>query len=97
MRAVIPPDAGPYPYAGTGYSDPDAVTQIANGLCRCQHDQLDFSLKVPTSTTLRGWWITRSTWLPDVVADVEHQAVPIRGSLQFCFHERANAGHADRR
>ena len=32
MRAVIPPDGGPYPYAGTGYANPDAVTQIANGL-----------------------------------------------------------------
>ena len=32
MRVVIPPDGGPYPYAGTGYADPDAVTQIANGL-----------------------------------------------------------------
>jgi hypothetical protein len=32
MRAVIPPDRGAYPYAGTGYANPDAVTQIANGL-----------------------------------------------------------------
>jgi uncharacterized protein RhaS with RHS repeats len=32
MRAVIPPDGGSYPYAGTGYANPDAPTQIANGL-----------------------------------------------------------------
>jgi RHS repeat-associated protein len=32
MRAVIPPDGGSYPYAETGYVNPDAVTQIANGL-----------------------------------------------------------------
>ena len=32
MRAVISPDGGGYPYAGTSYADPDAVTQIANGL-----------------------------------------------------------------
>jgi hypothetical protein len=32
MRAVIPPEGGPYPYAGPAYANPDAVTQIANGL-----------------------------------------------------------------
>jgi hypothetical protein len=31
MRAVIS-IGGSYPCAGTGYADPDAVTQIANGL-----------------------------------------------------------------
>jgi hypothetical protein len=32
MRAVISPNGRAYPYAGTAYADPDAVTQIANGL-----------------------------------------------------------------
>jgi RHS repeat-associated protein len=32
MRTVILPDPGPCPYAGTGYANPDAPTQIANGL-----------------------------------------------------------------
>src|SRR5271170_8505195 len=32
MQTVISPDVGLYTYAGTGYADPDAVTQIANGL-----------------------------------------------------------------
>jgi uncharacterized protein RhaS with RHS repeats len=32
MRSIAPPDAGPYSYAGTGYANPDAVTQIANGI-----------------------------------------------------------------
>jgi YD repeat-containing protein len=32
MRTVILLNRGPCPYAGTGYADPDAVTQIANGL-----------------------------------------------------------------
>jgi YD repeat-containing protein len=32
IRTIIPPNGGSYPYAGTGYADPDAVTQIANGL-----------------------------------------------------------------
>src|SRR6266540_6514691 len=32
MRAIIPPGGGSYPYAGTGYANPHAVTQIANGL-----------------------------------------------------------------
>jgi RHS repeat-associated protein len=31
MQAVSSPDRRPYPCAGTGYADPDAVTQIANG------------------------------------------------------------------
>lgn len=29
MRAIVPPDEGSYSYAGMGYADPDAVTQIA--------------------------------------------------------------------
>jgi YD repeat-containing protein len=32
MRVVIPPDGGSYPYAETGYANPDAVTQIGNGV-----------------------------------------------------------------
>jgi YD repeat-containing protein len=32
VGTVISPDRGAYSYAGTGYADPDAVTQIANGL-----------------------------------------------------------------
>ena len=32
MCAIVPPDEGSYSYAGMGYADPDAVTQIANGL-----------------------------------------------------------------
>ena len=33
MRAIVPPDvSGSYSYAGTGYANPHAVTQIANGL-----------------------------------------------------------------
>jgi YD repeat-containing protein len=32
MRAVISPDGRAYPYAGTNNANPDAVTQIANGL-----------------------------------------------------------------
>jgi uncharacterized protein RhaS with RHS repeats len=32
MRAVIFPDRGAYSYAGAGYADPDAPTQIANGV-----------------------------------------------------------------
>jgi RHS repeat-associated protein len=32
MQAVISPDGGTYSYTGTRYADPDAVTQIANGL-----------------------------------------------------------------
>ena len=32
MPAIVPPDEGSYSYAGMGYADPDAVTQIANGL-----------------------------------------------------------------
>jgi YD repeat-containing protein len=32
MGAVILPDGGPYSYSGTGYADPDAVTQIGNGV-----------------------------------------------------------------
>jgi RHS repeat-associated protein len=32
MRAVVSPDPGSYPYASMGYANPDAVTQIANGL-----------------------------------------------------------------
>jgi hypothetical protein len=32
MRIVILPDGGSYPYAEAAYANPDAVTQIANGL-----------------------------------------------------------------
>ena len=32
MRAIVPPDEGSYSYAGIGYANPHAVTQIANGL-----------------------------------------------------------------
>ena len=32
MRAIVPPDAGSCSYAGTGYANPHAVSQIANGL-----------------------------------------------------------------
>jgi hypothetical protein len=32
MRATLLPDVASYSYAGTGYANPDAVTQIANGL-----------------------------------------------------------------
>ena len=32
MRTIVPPDEGSYSYAGMGYANPDAVTQIANGL-----------------------------------------------------------------
>jgi hypothetical protein len=31
MRAVVPPADRSYPYAGTGYANLHAVTQIANG------------------------------------------------------------------
>ena len=31
MRAIVAPEAGSYSYAGTGYANPHAVTQIANG------------------------------------------------------------------
>jgi hypothetical protein len=29
MRAIVAPEAGSYSYAGTGYANPHAVTQIA--------------------------------------------------------------------
>ena len=32
MRAILPPDEGSYSYAGIGYANPHAVTQIANGV-----------------------------------------------------------------
>ena len=32
MRTIVPPDKNSYSYAGTGYENPHAVTQIANGL-----------------------------------------------------------------
>ena len=32
MRAIVSRDVGPYSHAGTGYANPHAVTQIANGL-----------------------------------------------------------------
>ena len=32
MRAIVAPEEGSYSYAGTGYANPHAVTQIANGL-----------------------------------------------------------------
>ena len=32
MRAIVAPEAGSYSYAGTGYANPHAVTQIANGV-----------------------------------------------------------------
>ena len=32
MRAAVSPAERSYPYAGTGYADPHAVTQIGNGL-----------------------------------------------------------------
>jgi hypothetical protein len=32
MRVIGSPDESSYSYAGTGYANPDAVTQIANGL-----------------------------------------------------------------
>ena len=32
MQAIVPLDEGSYSYAGTGCANPDAVTQIANGL-----------------------------------------------------------------
>jgi RHS repeat-associated protein len=32
MRAVVSPDPGSYPYASMGYANPDAVTQVANGV-----------------------------------------------------------------
>jgi YD repeat-containing protein len=32
MRPIVSPGVGPYSYAGTGYANPDAVTQIGNGL-----------------------------------------------------------------
>jgi len=32
MRTIVPPDEGSYSYDGMGYTNPDAVTQIANGL-----------------------------------------------------------------
>jgi hypothetical protein len=32
MRAIISPDGGAYSYADTDYANPDAPTQIANGL-----------------------------------------------------------------
>ena len=32
MRAMVIPDFGSYPYAGTGYANPHAVTSIGNGL-----------------------------------------------------------------
>ena len=32
MRAIVLLDDGSYSYAGIGYANPDAVTQIANGL-----------------------------------------------------------------
>src|SRR5258706_3395968 len=31
MRVIVQPDVGPYSHAGTGYANPDAVTQIASG------------------------------------------------------------------
>ena len=31
MRAIVAPEAGSYPYAGAGYANPHAVSQIANG------------------------------------------------------------------
>ena len=32
MRVTVPPDEGSYSYAGIGYANPHAVSQIANGL-----------------------------------------------------------------
>jgi hypothetical protein len=32
MRPIVPPDVAPYSYAGTGYANPNAVTEVANGL-----------------------------------------------------------------
>src|SRR5215475_3072908 len=32
MRTIAPLDEGPHSYPRIGYADPDAVTQIANGL-----------------------------------------------------------------
>ena len=32
MRAIVAPEEGSYSYAGTGYANPHAVTQIANGV-----------------------------------------------------------------
>jgi RHS repeat-associated protein len=55
MRAVIQPDGRPYAYAGTGYPDPDALTQITDGhsITACAYDA-----KGPLTSTLEGTNVT---------------------------------------